>query len=109
MTGAGSSYIADGGVHVCGVLQGQAELVQQWGPSLLHVDDLPFQQGLQDMPDVFTRFREQVEQVEQFKVRSRAFMLLIRERVQRRASKLAVHADLQTQRWTNTACELFRK
>jgi hypothetical protein len=49
------------------VLQGRAELVRRWGPSLLHVDDLPYQQGLQDMPDVFTRFREQVEQ--DFKVR----------------------------------------
>jgi hypothetical protein len=49
------------------VLQGQADLVRLWGPSLLHVDDLPYQPGLQDMPDVFTRFREQVEQ--DFKVR----------------------------------------
>jgi hypothetical protein len=97
VTGAGSSYIADGGVHACVVLQGQAELVRRWGPSLLHVDDLPYQQGLQDMPDVFTRFREQVEQVEQFKVRGRVFILLICQRVQRRASILAVHADLQTQ------------
>ncbi|KAF6262584.1 cryptochrome DASH1 [Scenedesmus sp. NREL 46B-D3] len=40
-------------------IRGQAELVRRWGPSLLHVDDLPYEQGLQDMPDVFTRFREQ--------------------------------------------------
>uniref|UniRef100_A0A383W805 Photolyase/cryptochrome alpha/beta domain-containing protein n=1 Tax=Tetradesmus obliquus TaxID=3088 RepID=A0A383W805_TETOB len=48
-------------------IKGRAELVSQWGPSLLHVEDLPYQQGLQDMPDVFTRFKEQVEQ--DFKVR----------------------------------------
>lgn len=42
-------------------MQGTARLVVHWGLTLLHVDDLPYGGGLQDMPDVFTRFREQVE------------------------------------------------
>jgi hypothetical protein len=52
------------------VLQGKAKLVRHWGPSLYHIDDLPFGEGLANLPSVFTPFREKVEK--QCKVRSRA-------------------------------------
>lgn len=41
--------------------QGKAQLQALWGPSLYHIDDLPFAQGLGDMPTVFTPFRDKVE------------------------------------------------
>jgi deoxyribodipyrimidine photo-lyase len=51
------------------VVQGKAKLVRHWGPSLYHIDDLPFGEGLATMPNVFTPFREKVEK--QCKVSSR--------------------------------------
>jgi deoxyribodipyrimidine photo-lyase len=50
------------------VLQGKAKLVRHWGPSLYHIDDLPFSEGLATLPSVFTPFREKVEK--QCKVRT---------------------------------------
>ncbi len=37
---------------------GKLEL--HWGPTLFHLDDLPFREGLTDMPDVFTPFKQKV-------------------------------------------------
>jgi deoxyribodipyrimidine photolyase len=48
-------------------IKGKAQLTPLWGPSLYHFDDLPYAQGLGDMPSVFTPFREKVEK--QCKVR----------------------------------------
>jgi deoxyribodipyrimidine photolyase len=49
-------------------VKGRAQLQTLWGPSLYHIDDLPFAQGVGAMPNVFTPFREKVE--EQCKVRA---------------------------------------
>lgn len=46
---------------MCAVLQGKGLLSVHWGPSLYHVDDLPFGEGLRTMPSVFTPFRDAVE------------------------------------------------
>lgn len=35
--------------------------MRHWGPSLFHIDDLPFGEGLSKLPSVFTPFREKVE------------------------------------------------
>eukprot|EP00775_Hariotina_reticulata_P010321 gene10321-10478_t len=48
-------------------VKGKAKLVRHWGPSLYHIDDVPFGEGLSTMPNVFTPFREKVEK--QCKVR----------------------------------------
>jgi deoxyribodipyrimidine photo-lyase len=39
----------------------KASLQALWGPTLFHLDDLPYGGELQDMPDVFTPFRDKVE------------------------------------------------
>ena len=41
--------------------QPQAKLEQIWGSTMYDLKDLPFEDGLQDMPDVFTPFRNKVE------------------------------------------------
>ena len=43
------------------ILQGKGSLAVHWGPSLYHLDDLPFGEGLRTMPSVFTPFRDAVE------------------------------------------------
>jgi deoxyribodipyrimidine photo-lyase len=43
-------------------IKGKAQLMPLWGPSLYHIDDLPYAQGLGDMPSVFTPFKDKVEQ-----------------------------------------------
>jgi deoxyribodipyrimidine photo-lyase len=50
-------------------VQGKAKLQTLWGHSLYHRDDLPFAEGLRDMPNGFTSFREKVEK--QCRVRGR--------------------------------------
>mgnify|MGYP001806592254 CR=1 FL=1 len=42
-------------------VKGKAQLQTLWGPSLYHIDDLPFAQGVGGMPNVFTPFRDKVE------------------------------------------------
>jgi hypothetical protein len=37
---------------------GRLELL--WGSTLYHKDDLPFAEGLRDMPDMFTPFKDKV-------------------------------------------------
>jgi deoxyribodipyrimidine photo-lyase len=48
-------------------IKGKAQLMPLWGPSLYHIDDLPYAEGLGNMPSGFTPFREKVEK--QCKVR----------------------------------------
>jgi len=41
--------------------EGKSKLKEVWGNYLYHINDLPFDNVKQDMPDVFTQFRKAVE------------------------------------------------
>lgn len=43
------------------VTDGKSKLREAWGGYLYHINDLPFDNVKQDMPDVFTQFRKAVE------------------------------------------------
>jgi deoxyribodipyrimidine photo-lyase len=42
-------------------VSGKAKLRKEWGHTLYHIEDLPFAEGLSDMEDVFTPFKNKVE------------------------------------------------
>eukprot|EP00879_Flechtneria_rotunda_P024160 GHRR01025606.1.p1 GENE.GHRR01025606.1~~GHRR01025606.1.p1 ORF type:complete len:260 (+),score=90.08 GHRR01025606.1:202-981(+) len=48
---------------VARAVKGKAQVIRHWGPSLYHIDDLPFGEGLHNMPNVFTPFRGKVEKL----------------------------------------------
>jgi len=41
-------------------VRGRAKLEPVWGGTLYHIHQLPFKEGLADLPDVFTPFRNAV-------------------------------------------------
>ena len=43
-------------------VKGRAQLQTLWGSTLYQIEDLPFAQGLVDMPNVFTPFKDKVEE-----------------------------------------------